>query len=427
MDLIPREIVGYFRSLPALRKLTFLSLIGFVVFSSLSISLTQAAFALGVISWLLAEIKEGNSRRIRLPLLLPFLALAGTTLLSAATSANITRSLIDSKQLSQILIFYLFLNNIHSDREAGFLFKVLVAVTGAVSVYGLYQILTTPAGLAHRIRGPFSIYMTFSGVLLLVATLALAYGLIPSDRRKWRWVYCVAFLIVVCLLSTYTRNAWVGLLVGTGFITVLSRNLRALFLIPSILALIFVFSPKDVRERAKSIGNLRDPTVSERLLMWRSGLEMVKDHPLTGVGVDMVKLTYGRYANPKAIKQRTGHLHNNPLQIAAERGLLGLAAWLWIWVAYYVRTFRVLRRLEPREEGRFWTIGSMACVSAFLMAGMFEYNYGDSEVVMLVYFIMALAFLGTPGLRAAEQKVSAERSARKAGGASPAPRGSSPL
>ena len=67
----------------------------------------------------------------------------------------------------------------------------------------------------------------------------------------------------------------------------------------------------------------------DRLAMIRSGLHIIKDDPLTGVGPDMVIQVYPHYRDPRAVKQLNPHLHNVPLQIAAERGLPALAMWLW--------------------------------------------------------------------------------------------------
>ena len=128
--------------------------------------------------------------------------------------------------------------------------------------------------------------------------------------------------------------------------------------------------------------------------MWTSGAEMVRDHPLFGVGVGGVKRLYPSYVHPGAGKRSTGHLHSNPVQIAAERGLLGLAAWVWIWAAFFVRSSRILLRL-PSGIGlaRMLTAGSLAAILGFLVAGLFEYNFGDSEVVMVAYLMMAVPFV----------------------------------
>lgn len=125
--------------------------------------------------------------------------------------------------------------------------------------------------------------------------------------------------------------------------------------------------------------------------MWRSGTAMWRERPLLGWGPGGVKREYSRYALPEAFKQRTGHVHNTPLQILVERGALGLAAWLAIWVAFYWRAIALLRSLDAtRTRERALVAGSIAAVTGFLVAGLSEYNFGDSEVVMVAWTVMAL-------------------------------------
>ena len=118
--------------------------------------------------------------------------------------------------------------------------------------------------------------------------------------------------------------------------------------------------------------------------MWESGLMMARVRPWLGFGPGGVKREYRRFALEEAHKKRTGHVHNTPLQILVERGVIGLAAWLWIWVAFYAYAIRVLRRLAPDAvAARTVVIGSLAAITGFLVGGLSEYNFGDSEVVMV--------------------------------------------
>jgi O-antigen ligase len=110
----------------------------------------------------------------------------------------------------------------------------------------------------------------------------------------------------------------------------------------------------------------------------------------------MIRWEYERFRVKGAIRPGTGHLHSNPIHLAAERGLPALAAWIWIWLAFFCQGVKRLR-LQLSKEG--WTaraeMGSagMAAVAAFLTAGLFEYNFGDSEVVMMVYWLMAFPLI----------------------------------
>ena len=127
--------------------------------------------------------------------------------------------------------------------------------------------------------------------------------------------------------------------------------------------------------------------------MWRSGITMWREHPWLGVGPGGVKREYRNYAQPEALMKRTGHVHNSALQILVETGIAGLLAWLWIWAAFYTAAVRLFRRLPAAAiRERALVAGSIAAITGFLVAGIPEHNFGDSEVVMLAWMIMALPF-----------------------------------
>jgi O-antigen ligase len=149
-----------------------------------------------------------------------------------------------------------------------------------------------------------------------------------------------------------------------------------------------------VQERIRSIIDPQDVTTLERLYMWSSGTQILLDHPWTGVGIGGVKRVYTAYKHPLALRDRRGHLHNNLMQVAAERGLIGLGCWLWIWVAFYWHAWQIYRWLGPEAcQARALVIGSLASVTGFHVAGLTEYTFGDSEVIMIVYFLMALPYV----------------------------------
>src|SRR6185436_7832358 len=114
-----------------------------------------------------------------------------------------------------------------------------------------------------------------------------------------------------------------------------------------VLAALAVSGPAALRQRVLSMGDPQEATIKERRYMIQSGLAMAREHPWLGVGPGGVKREYARFARPEAIKQRTGHLHNTPLQILVERGLAGFLAWCSIWVAFFARAVSILRRLGP--------------------------------------------------------------------------------
>jgi O-antigen ligase len=234
--------------------------------------------------------------------------------------------------------------------------------------------------------------MTFAGILMLIALVVLAQLVFnPRSRLSYALVGGLG-LLTAALVMTHTRGAWIGLVVGVALILGV-RQKRLLLALPVAAVVIFLASPEAVRTRIRSIVDPQDVTARERLYMWDSGLQILRDHPWTGVGIHGVKRVYSAYKHPNAVRDQRAHLHNNPIHIAAERGLIGTVCWLWIWLAFYHHAWGIYRRLGPdHPQTTALVIGSLAGVTGFHVAGLFEYTFGDSEVLMLVYFLMALPY-----------------------------------
>ena len=108
----------------------------------------------------------------------------------------------------------------------------------------------------------------------------------------------------------------------------------------------------------------------------------------------MVPIVYEEYRPEYAVNTTNPHLHNVPLQIAAERGLPALAAVALVHrrVLALVRRFRAARGASGRE--RVLAAAALASLAAMLAAGLFEYNFGDSEFLMLFLVLITLPFAG---------------------------------
>ena len=128
---------------------------------------------------------------------------------------------------------------------------------------------------------------------------------------------------------------------------------------------------------------MKDPTSRDRVAMLRDGRDG-EAHPLTGVGPKMVERVYAEYRDPAAVEPVNPHLHNVPVQIAAERGLPALAAWLWFIVGW-----RSISRTLARRSHASLPAAALAAIAGMLAAGLFEYNFGDSEFLMLFLVLYA--------------------------------------
>jgi O-antigen ligase len=214
----------------------------------------------------------------------------------------------------------------------------------------------------------------------------------PAGRERGL-AAVAALLAMLALVLTQTRSAWLGWLAGAAMIALLWKP-RSLLLVPVLALLVFGLAPGEVRARMRSFSDANDTTFVERSYMWRAGLALWRDHPLLGVGPDNLRAVYPRYKledDPWLPERAFTHLHDNPLQIAGERGGIGLAAWIWIWLAWAALAVRAWRRTRPEDRSqRALIAGAGAALLGFHLAGLFEYNFGDSEVVTLLWIVLAM-------------------------------------
>jgi len=375
------------RAAPALDRVTAVLLVAFV--ASLPVSIAAANILLPplVICWLGGLYRDGE--RPAAPAFFPFLvAYAAMTLLSAAFSPDPVASFVDSRQLLLFVIVPL-IYGVARGQRASMVADVIITVGGVIAAYGIIQYgMLHFDSLGQRPRGTLGHYMTYSGALMLVIAVAGSRLVFGSRDRIWSALVMPA--LVVALALTLTRSAWVGACVAVGLLFIL-KDFRLLGLLPVVAALLFAFAPDSVTSRAVSMFDLQDPTNRDRLSMVRTGRAMIQDHPLAGVGPNMIPRVYTQYRDPEAVQDVNPHLHNVPLQIAAERGLPALVVWVVFVAALGAGLVRVFRA----EQARPLAAGGLAALAAMLTAGLFEYNFGDSEFLMLLLVIVTLPFAAT--------------------------------
>jgi O-antigen ligase len=367
------------------------AIMAFLISSVVSITAAQAAILIALVAWLYKLVCTVDNRPLHLPLLRPMTAFFLASVLASVTAVDPYRSFTDLRNVFEPMLFFLLVNHVAGEERATRLVRVLIAVGTLMAVYGLTQSLAKGSGF--RIHGTMSIYMTFAGILVLIALMALAQLVFTPHGRASYGLMLASLLAIASLVMTHTRGAWIGLAAG-GTLILGFRQRRLLLVLPVVAGVIFFVSPGAVQERIRSISDPQDPTARDRLYMWSSGAQIVRDHPWTGVGIGGVKRVYTAYKHPQSLRDQRTHLHSNLMQVAAERGLIGLGCWLWIWVAFYGHAWRIYRGIGAHAyRARALVVGSLASVTGFHVAGLTEYTFGDSEVIMLVYFLMALPYV----------------------------------
>ena len=314
---------------------------------------------------------------------LPLIIYAAWTLLSVAFSIQPLTSFIDSKEVLLFLVVPVVFRLAQGQR-ASTIATVVLTVGAVAAVIGVVQYaILEYDNLGQRPSGSMGHYMTYSGLLMLIITVAVSRILFGTSERMWAVIVLPA--LIVALVVTLTRNALFGACVGVGLLLAL-KNFRLIAIAPIAAAVFIAVAPTTVIDRVYSTFDLQDPTNRDRLAMVTAGTAMVRDHPITGVGPEMVQVVYADYRPPTGVNEVNQHLHNVPLQIAAERGLPALLLWGW----FVVMVVRDLIQQFRQPQSRALAAAGLAAVACMLTAGMFEYNFGDSEFLMLLLVLITL-------------------------------------
>lgn len=255
-----------------------------------------------------------------------------------------------------------------------------------IASIGLFQyFVLANRDLEHRIKGPASHVMTFSGLLLPAALLLLVVTL---HRRK-PWMFAATLIVTLALALTFTRSAWLGYVVAVFALLLLTRPRWSFYAAVAFLWLV-ILAPLPLFGRMISSFDLKEESNFDRLRMWQGGVEIIRDHPLLGVGPANIKETYVLYRQHDAPRFRVPHLHNNIVQLWAERGILAL-------LAYFLLQGLFLRQCARAWRGphrMYAEIGVVVSVGLFF-AGLFEFNFGDTEVFFIMLDLYALVVAST--------------------------------
>jgi O-antigen ligase len=355
----------------------------------ISIAASQIVLAILVLLWLYL-VSRGEVRAQPLPYDVPFALFAALTLASAWFSFDPRASFPATKELLLLVVPYLLLSTVRKQETLESLVALLVAVGDIGALVGLWQYrFGDLSDINHRIHGFVGHYMTYSGLLMGVGLLAFAGFLFSSRRARYRWFFLGSFfLIEAALLLSLTRSAWIGTLVA-GMLLVFLKDWKLLLVAPLVAALTSLLLSGDVERRILSLVS-PDTSGWDRVYMLEAGSRIVKNHPWLGVGPEMVSEVYPIYVEPDARRHDNPHLHNNLIQVAAERGTPALAVFLWFVGASLYVAVRELRRTPSHGTARALAAGALAVLLSGVVAGLFEYNFGDSEFQMLFLFAMSI-------------------------------------
>lgn len=367
------------------------------------------------------------------PIKLPLALFISWTVLSAIHSGHFTAALPQIRKffvfLTILVVCSCFRNVRHCLMLIGVwaVFAALSASIGFVQLHTRYlQARSEGASyyeyfLDARLHGLAGHWMTFGGELMVVSILLLSFALWAGDRNRRILALSCLLLLWSALVLGLTRGVFLfGLPLGAAYLLVTWRP-WSLAVVPVVILVSVLVLPFQVRERVLSVVHPHgvDDSNSRRMILLRTGLNMIRSHPIMGLGPEQVGPQFLHYVPsdvPKPLpKGWYGHLHDIYLQFAAERGIPALILMLWILVRTAMELHRDawLRRpirsqlpqavesrhgfhlVEPsrRNLERCILHGAVAVTLGIMAEGLFEHNLGDSEVLTMFLAVISCGYV----------------------------------
>ena len=357
---------------------------------SFSVFLSSVSMGAAAVGWFWLLLRRGRDAFPRTPLDLFFLLYLAAEVLATIFSGEPWDSLYNMKRF--FLMFYVYLVLLSVTGRKLLAVAIAVPVCAAALLSSVELLSLTSVGGHYARLSLFQYFLTEGGIKLMLLLLIVPFMIHRATPRRWRVAAILASIpLVAGLVLTQSRSAWLGLVGGVCAAGMLLDK-RLILLLLLLIVLFVLFAPSDFQARAMSIF---DPAMSSnlsRIHMITAGWRMFLDHPFFGVGDIDLKRLYVTYTKPIE-EGEGGHLHNNAMMLLVTLGAAGAAATCALFVKIFLVELRAVR--ETKHD---WLLGSLAtgglaAYVGFQINGLFEWNFGDHEIAVLLWFTVGIAIL----------------------------------
>ena len=376
--------------------------------TSFNIAAATGVLAIGWCAFVLMQKRSWLSNK---PVFWSFVALLGISAASLLWTQSLTSSVYELIRLVSIIGIYLVACAVITTREqfTRFIHTLILSLVIPV-VFGLYQIATHTGfsffDLSNRVYGTFGHPNVFGFYLVLMISIMGSFA-IAKGKNRTSGIAAVGFLLLAAMLAlTYTRGAWLGMLVAllvVGFARVPKRVLVVLIL-GSIISL---SAPILNRWALTTLGvDVGKVPVISRLMQsnneansidWRFGVwhEMTakfRERPLLGYGLGSFTKVRELQVNDHYASTEA---HNDYLRLAVETGIVGLGIYvllLFLVARALIRTYHAL----AGSSYQLIVLGMLGFFAGFLAMSFFD-NLLQGTPVMWAMWASLAAVFNLPG------------------------------
>ena len=355
-----------------------------------SVALSSITMGLAIGLWLIGLSLSSTRSFVPTPLDLFFVAYVAAELAVACFSPEPAHSLVNAKRLFLFSFVYLMIYAVDNRKKLAITFVTLVAVAALTSCIEFFSI--SLAG-GHFLRvSMFQYFLTEGGIKMIILLVTLPF---LFDRRLtggWRLLTAIAVVsLFLGLVLTQTRSSWLGL-VG-GLMTLgLVKDRKILIVLVILILLFLLFAPSDFRARASSMFDPSKISNLTRIHMVQTGWKMFLDHPLAGYGDIDLRKYYVTYTVPLDTAEG-GHLHNNIMMLLVTLGIVGFSIVMALFVKIGLIMVDAIRKTRDLVFEGNLAIGCLCAYIGFHINGLFEWNFGDHEIAVLLWTIVGVSLV----------------------------------
>jgi len=381
-------------------KTIFAGLLIYAISVTTSTSGQIIGVILALIGWITRMIMTKRLEIVGTPLNMPILFFIITLFLATIFSPYPLESLsVTESMIRKIILYYLVVCGIKDLPIAKRLIAILLVAAGIEAVYIICQYFWGFKLFGTIIHDGVSkklfLNRALGGALGIILPIGISLSLFSANFYRRIIFGLVSLLLFLLLLITSTRGAWIGVSIAIGFICIFRARKILLFIVP-ILMLLTLVSPEKMSDRLLSIFNPKYKNNLCRIYFFRDTLKMIKDNPLFGIGPGNFKnIYYSKYLSCEISNLREfghRHCHNNFLNVAVEGGLLGLGTFIWLLIASFCFSFKILKKTAKDKNTFPLTLGLFGGLIVWLVHGMVDCTYIGGSAY-LFWFILGMIIL----------------------------------
>lgn len=403
--------------------------------STMKMTFVQVLVIIGTSLYLLTGSKY---KLVKSGLNYPIVAYVIVCSISLFSSVDIYISLYSLFTIILLAGLYVLVPNVIRERKQIKKIMVsLISVSGLISVYSVAQyfgidLLGLKVIGSGNISGPFENRNVLASFLVFTMPVSAGFLFEKVSKKLKILVSLMAIITLIALIYTRTRGAWVGLigamaffagtkLMAEGEMKKIFKSLfskKSLIIISLMVICLGLLIRYDYRRRGAftkkflSIADLKDPATRHRFVMWHTGIDIIKEHPVLGTGIGTFEKIHPKYQSKYLRTEKYGRfeglsrfIHNDYLEITANTGILGLGTFLWLIVTLYWTSLKRLKQISESKYSPNLLIIILSSLTAVLIHSFFHYSFYLPTTSMLFWLWLGLLNTDGPKLEKTKENI----------------------